>query len=574
MGNRHLSLTVKVNLLIVALVLLSSALFFASSERAFQQAVFDPCTRKLEQAQTGTKTLEPYLKSFRHYIGTEELAAVLAQNAGDRTLLREWMEQQPSMDADTGTDTLLGDYDRFYSLMEALCGHNGTDASIVQVEKGGKTYMVCFNNRNTYFLAQIGMSDTLEFFGVEEAFLSPEDFTEPAIHEDGDFCYMVRCTQLDLGEDARMNLWMMLDMTDEVQGHRQFILRSVLFALGLTVTASVVSILLMRRFVTEPIQRLAEATKDFVPEEDGTYSGEKVIRADIHSRDEIGELHRDIRTMQEGIVENTRKLAQMTAEKERVRTELDMAAGIQSGALPNVFPAFPDRTDFSVYATMTPAKAVGGDFYDFFLVDDTHLGIVMADVSDKGVPAALYMMTSKTLVKIYAKMKLSPPETLRRTNEWLCTNNESAMFCTIWFGVLDLSTGVITAVNAGHEYPVLRNSGGVFQLIKDRHSISVGTFETAKFREYELRMAPGDRLFLYTDGVPEAQKTDSRMFGLDRMVSALNRDPDAPLEQLLGNVRDAVDEFTQGAKQFDDLTMLCLEYRGKPVRSEAEDAEA
>ena len=247
-------------------------------------------------------------------------------------------------------------------------------------------------------------------------------------------------------------------------------------------------------------------------------------------------------------MENTQKLASLSAEKERVRTELNMAAQIQASALPHVFPAFPDRTDFSIYASMTPAKKVGGDFYDFFLIDDTHLGIVMADVSDKGVPAALFMMTSRTLVQIYAKMKMGP---------------------AAWLGILDLSTGLITAVNAGHEYPVIRFGRRPFQLFRDKHGLFVGVSEKARYTAYELQMAPGDRLFLYTDGVPEAQTSDGNMFGLDRMVSALNEDPDAPLEQLLSNVRGAVDGFIQGASQFDDLTMLCLEYRGNPAKQES-----
>ena len=268
-------------------------------------------------------------------------------------------------------------------------------------------------------------------------------------------------------------------------------------------------------------------------------------------------------------MENTQKLASLSAEKERVRTEPNMAAQIQASALPHVFPAFPDRTDFSIYASMTPAKKVGGDFYDFFLIDDTHLGIVMADVSDKGVPAALFMMTSRTLVQIYAKMKMGPAETLSATNNWLRANNKSAMFFTAWLGILDLSTGLITAVNAGHEYPVIRFGRRPFQLFRDKHGLFVGVSEKARYTAYELQMAPGDRLFLYTDGVPEAQTSDRNMFGLDRMVSALNEDPDAPLEQLLSNVRGAVDGFIQGARQFDDLTMLCLEYRGNPAKQES-----
>ncbi len=192
------------------------------------------------------------------------------------------------------------------------------------------------------------------------------------------------------------------------------------------------------------------------------------------------------------------------------------------------------------------------------------LGVVMADVSDKGVPAALFMMTARTLVQIYAKMNLSPSETLRKTNERLRVNNQASVFITAWFGILDLTTGVITAVNAGHEYSVLRSGRQDFQMLRDKHGFVVGVSEKTKLTAYEIRMVPGDRLFLYTDRVPEAQKADGKMFGMERMIAALNEAPGALLEQVLANVRGAVDDFIDGAKLFDDLTMLCLEYRGCP----------
>ena len=456
--------------------------------------------------------------------------------------------------------------------MEALRGRNDVETAIAQIERGGKTYTLCYSDKNSYLVANMLREDTLRLFGLEEGFLPPEDFTRPGIFRDGSTYYLVRFVQTDLGEGDRLDLWFMLDMTDEFEEYRQFVLRSVLFILGLTALAAVAGILLMRRFVTRPIRRLAQAAESFAPEEDGSYSREKIMQEDIRSRDELGDLSRDIRAMQEGIVDNTQKLALMTAEKERVRAELDMAAGIQASALPSVFPAFPDRTDFSIYATMTPAKEVGGDFYDFFLIDDTHLGVVMADISDKGVPAALFMMTSRTLVQIYAKMNLSPAETLRKTNDWLRSNNKAAMFVTMWFGILDLTTGVIIAVNAGHEYPVLRSGAQPFRMLKDKHGFVVGVSEETKFNEYELRLAPGDRLFLYTDGVPEAQTADQKMFGIGRLVSALNEAPDASPEQLLSNVRRAVDEFIDGAKQFDDLTMLCLKYMGRSEDAAVEEA--
>ena len=257
------------------------------------------------------------------------------------------------------------------------------------------------------------------------------------------------------------------------------------------------------------------------------------------------------------------QITQITAEKERIGTELALATRIQADMLPNIFPAFPERSEFDIYATMTRAKEVGGDFYDFFLIDDTHLGLVMADVSGKGVPAALFMMISKILVQNFAMTGRSPAETLRAVNDQICANNREEMFVTVWFGILDTETGRVTAANAGHEYPAMLQSGGQFELVHDKHGFVIGGMEGMRYKEYELTLTPGSKLFLYTDGVPEATNAENELFGTDRMLEALNEDPTAPPEQILCHVRDAVDAFVKDAEQFDDLTMLCVEYQGK-----------
>ena len=253
----------------------------------------------------------------------------------------------------------------------------------------------------------------------------------------------------------------------------------------------------------------------------------------------------------------------ITAEKKRIGTELALATRIQADMLPNIYPAFPDRPEFDIYATMDPAKEVGGDFYDFFLIDDDHLGLVMADVSGKGVPAALFMMISKILVQNNAMTGRSPAEVLKAVNDQICSNNREEMFVTVWFGVLDIQTGKITAANAGHEYPAMMLTDGKFELVKDKHGFVIGGMEGMRYKEYELQLSPGSRLFLYTDGVPEATDANGEMFGTDRMLAALNIAPDADPKTILKNVREAVDSFVKEAEQFDDLTMLCVEYKGK-----------
>ena len=249
-------------------------------------------------------------------------------------------------------------------------------------------------------------------------------------------------------------------------------------------------------------------------------------------------------------------------ERSRIETELGMATRIQESMLPNIFPAYPDRPEFDIYASMDPAKEVGGDFYDFFLVDEDHLCMVIADVSGKGVPAALFMMASKIILQSCAMLGQTPAEILTKTNEAVCSNNPESMFVTVWVGILELTTGKLTAANAGHEYPILKKPGGAFEVFKDKHGLVVGGMAGVRYRQYELMLEPGSKLFLYTDGVPEANDAERSLFGMERTVAALNQDPDAEPQQILKNVRRSVDAFVKDAEQFDDLTMLCLEYKG------------
>ena len=258
------------------------------------------------------------------------------------------------------------------------------------------------------------------------------------------------------------------------------------------------------------------------------------------------------------MVEKQRKLSENSA---RMETELRMATQIQEGMLPNIYPPFPERREFDIYGTMNPAREVGGDFYDFFLVDEDNLALVVADVSGKGVPAALFMMAAKIILANNAMMGLSPAQVLAATNSSVCASNPEEMFITVWFGILEISTGRLTAANAGHEYPVLKQ-GDRFELFKDKHGLVLGAMDGVKYKEYTIQLSPGDKIFLYSDGVPEATDSNNKLFGTDRMLEALNQRPESPARNILADVQEAVDEFVGTAEQFDDLTMLCLEYRG------------
>ena len=267
--------------------------------------------------------------------------------------------------------------------------------------------------------------------------------------------------------------------------------------------------------------------------------------------------------MEKDLSEYEENLTRMTAETERINTELSLATRLQEAFIPHDFPAFPDRTEFELYGVMDPAREVGGDFYDFFLIDADHLGLVMADVSGKGVPAALFMMVSKIILQSCAMLGKTPCEILQKTNEAICSNNQEDMFVTVWMGILELSTGILTAANAGHEYPALKQPGGKYELFRDTHGFIIGGMADSVYQEYRIRMEPGTELFLYTDGVPEATDSDDELFGTARMLQALNEEADAPPRRKLENVSAAVSRFVGEAEQFDDLTMLCVRYDGK-----------
>lgn len=246
-----------------------------------------------------------------------------------------------------------------------------------------------------------------------------------------------------------------------------------------------------------------------------------------------------------------------------LKSELTLAANIQSSIMPQEFPAFPERGEFELIASMNPAKEVGGDFYDFFLIDDDHLVLVMADVSGKGVPASLFMMTSKVTIKNRAMRGGTPAEILADANEQLFEGNKTAMFVTVWLGILTISTGHMIEANAGHESPVICKKGGQFALSKNRHGFVLGGMSGVKYKNWEYDLGKGDVLFIYTDGVPEATNEEKRLFGKERMVDSLNKARNLPVQGVLDVVKADIVEFVGNAPQFDDFTMLAIKYQGR-----------
>jgi len=338
-----------------------------------------------------------------------------------------------------------------------------------------------------------------------------------------------------------------------------FVVRVIIVSGIIMLLLLVVDIIFLMKAIIRPIITVASEAEKFVG--NNAEISDKLEKIKTH--DEIQRLSESLMHLEIDIKDYIENITKITAEKERIGAELNVATQIQADMLPSIFPAFPDRKEFDIYATMTPAKEVGGDFYDFFLIDNDHIAMVMADVSGKGVPAALFMVIAKTLIKNHAQLgEYSPTKVLMSANEQLCEGNKAELFVTVWLAILEISTGKGKAANAGHEHPVLRRKDGKYELVEYRHSPAVATMEGIRFKEHDFELHPGDSLFVYTDGVPEATNASNELFGTDRMLEVLNRDPSAPPRTVLANIKAAVDEFVGSAPQFDDLTMLGFTYFG------------
>ena len=557
--HRHPSLAVQVNILIIMITLSISILMVVINISNYHRAILDPFKRKLAELEIEEDTLTPYLEYFARFFGTEEMRDARASIDTEDDYFVDWLDKIPSYsdyEFENGRESLLLDNTAFDITINDIMESNDLDLACAEIEKDGVVYRASYNEKKK------GGFSNLDEFGKEEAFSNepPADFQSPVlVNLDSDYMLM-RCVVFDL-DGCQGRLWLVYEQTGPIQELQGLLLRSILYLLILTAAASIVSVWLLQRYVTMPIIALARSAKQFEPGEDGTYSADKVSKVEIQAENELGVLSREIQSMQIRIVQGTESLRNMTAEKERISTELNLAAKIQKGMLPGIFPPFPERKEFDLFASMTPARDVGGDFYDFFLIDEDHLALVIADVSGKGVPGALFMMVSQTILKNNAMIGKSVGEILALTNDLICASNKMEMFVTVWMGILEISTGKIRAANAGHEYPAVMKDG-CFRLYRDRHSFVIGGMEGMRYREYELQLQKGEKLFLYTDGLPEAANAGVEMFGTGRMIEALNANADLSPQGILSGMKNAVDVFVGDAEPFDDLTMLCLEYIG------------
>jgi len=255
------------------------------------------------------------------------------------------------------------------------------------------------------------------------------------------------------------------------------------------------------------------------------------------------------------LLQKEKELAESTA---RIGAELEMAEKIQKDMLPSIFPAFSEREEFDLYASMITAREVGGDFYDFFMIDDSHLCLVIADVSEKGVPAAMFMMTAKTVIKDYALTMSSPSEIFTAVNERLCENNKAGMFATSWIGILDLKTMIMQFTNAGHNFPMIQKKNMPCEMLDKKHGLFLAGMEGVVYNQDEIRLSSGDRILLYTDGVTEAHNAKAELFGEKRLMKILESMRGQNGEDVLSAIIHEIDAFAENTGQFDDITMSIL----------------
>jgi len=334
----------------------------------------------------------------------------------------------------------------------------------------------------------------------------------------------------------------------------------------ITLGVFIIALLLALAGIAVLAQRMAKGlAKPIIELSDGAGiigAGNLDYRLDVKTGDEVESMSDGFNTM----IDNIKKI---TAEQERIGAELDIATKIQASMLPCIFPPFPDRDEFDIFASMRPAKEVGGDFYDFFFIDRNTLAVVMADVSGKGVPAALFMVITKTLLKSYAQSAasdesgtgiVSPGEVFEVVNNILCENNDADMFVTVFMGYLDIPSGVFTYVNAGHNPPLVKRFGAQYEWLKTSPCFVLAGMEDMAFKQEEITLNNGDLLFLYTDGVTEAMDEKLELFSDPRLLDTLNKYTDATPKDLLPIILNEIDSFAGKAEQADDITMLALKY--------------
>ena len=548
-----LSLRTKLNILIVLVILAVSLALMFTGYRAYCRKIdaflFERCEEAAIAVSDNGSRLTQHLWDA---INTDEFRQVrqraVAEN--DEEIIREWMQSNDL-------------YDKYEKLVES---YNEARKEFEEAD----IYVQYCQNGITYTL--VDPQDNLLSIGAEEEKLpefagyADNERIPPTVYRSGDGWLCTACEPIKDKTGKVVGLACAdMDMNDVIQQRHWFLLNCAIFVLIEMAVSILISMFLVGKFVTSPLKQLAGAARKFGSISEA-YTQNDVMQLPIRSNDEIGDLYRAFLSMQNHIVENTQKLTAITAQQERIDTELRMAAQIQSSMLPSDYSILAGKKEIDLYACMEPARETAGDFYDFFLADDDHLVLTMADVSGKGLPAALFTALCKIILSQQAKMGKSPARILKDANIEICANNRQQMFVTVWLGILEISTGILCFADAGHEKPLLKRDGKWEFIEKEKSGIPLGLFSESPdgaelFTEQTITLHAGDVLFQYTDGVTEAVH-EKKLFGEAGLLSAVSGAKSAKPEELLACIRQQIDGFVGQEPQFDDITMMGLMYNG------------
>lgn len=545
-----MSLGRRIRLLIIFSVLLTGIIGSTSTYLYHASSLKDEIYQNSEDAAEDAAKLI-YVEdadTLCDMIHTKEFKEVRqqAEEQNDFTILEKWMDENGYDVAYTDTAVFLDDLRYVVGVSNLM--------------------LVCCDDEGSYILSSSG--ERYSELGKEldaESGLGPNNYktvtqTKPYSFQTdkGVVCSSFHRV-IDPDSDHYHFVGVYTDLSKYIKREHGFLNKLIITHLVIIGALVLFGIYFAKKHLTTPLNQLTSAALDFANQHKHSLTTDPQDPG-VHTADELEELNNSIFYLEQSVLSEQKELEQINRQKGKIDAELTIAREIQKGVLPEHFPQDADRDVTDVYAFNEPAREVGGDFYDFFLIDPTHLGLVIGDVSDKGIPAALFMMVSKLLIKEYAMKGLSPEIVLEQVNDRLFSFNRAEMFVTIWIGILDTETGILKTANGGHEYPIFRLGDEPFDYFHDKHGMAVAGMKRSKYTLHEIQMKPGDALFVYSDGAVDARNKDGDGFGVSRLLESVNRANTETATKLVHAVKKDVEEYSADTEPFDDITMLAMIY--------------
>lgn len=545
-----MSLGRRIRLLVVFSVLLTGLIGSTSAYLFHVNSLTDEIFQNSEDAAEDAARLV-YVEDaviLSDMIHTKEFKEVRQQavELDDFSILEKWMKEKEYDVAYHDTAVFLND-------LRYVLGVS--DLTLVSCDENGSYVLAAADN----LYSEIGKDLPAE------SRLGPDDYktvtqTKPHPVRRGK---MFLCSSYHRVEEGSGNhnlfVGVDIDLARYIKRERNFLINLVITYLLIIGALALFGIYFAKKHLTIPLNQLTNAALEFAEKHKHSHITDPKDPG-IHTADELEKLNDSIFYLEQSVLAEQKQLELINRTKGKIDAELSIAREIQKGVLPDHFPQDTDRDVTDVYAFNDPAREVGGDFYDFFLIDPTHLALVIGDVSDKGIPAALFMMVSKLLIKEHAMKGLSPEEVLRQVNERLYSLNRAEMFVTVWIGILDTETGILKTANGGHEYPIFRLGTEPFEYFHDKHGMAIAGMKHSTYQLHEIQMKPGDALFVYSDGAVDARDKEGEGFGVSRLLESVNRASTITAKELVLSVKKDVEQYSLDAEQFDDITMLAMIY--------------